>query len=126
MNHNLGKISPLFVIMSCAFVTCLLISNIIAGKLITITNGRWLWSRTIGSTVVGEGIDTMVFITIAFIGLMPHKVLIQMALIQYIWKVGYEVLITPITYLAVNWLKRKEGIDIFDYGIRYNPFKFDI
>ncbi len=89
------------------------------------TAGRWLWTRTIGSTVVGEGLDTLVFITLSFWGLVPAAVLGQMILAQYLWKVAYEALLTPVTYAVVSWLKRKEGMDAFDYQVNYNPFRMD-
>jgi uncharacterized integral membrane protein (TIGR00697 family) len=86
------------------------------------TKGRWLWTRTIGSTLVGQALDTGLFISIAFFGLVPAPVLIGMIVAQYLFKVGYEVVFTPVTYAVVGWLKRKEGIDTFDEGISYNPF----
>lgn len=95
---------------------------VILSRMKIVTEGRWLWTRTIGSTIVGEGLDTVVFITIAFWGLVPLPILGQMMLAQYLWKVGYEVLLTPVTYSVVGWLKKKEGFDTFDYGVNYNPF----
>lgn len=86
------------------------------------TKGRRLWMRTIGSTIVGEGIDTIVFIGVAFGGSMPWAVLGGMILAQYLWKVAYEVGVTPLTYLLVKWIKRREQIDVFDTGVNYNPF----
>lgn len=91
-----------------------------------LTEGRFLWIRTIGSTLVGEGIDTVIFITLAFWGTLPSGVLGQMILFQYAFKVAYEVAITPFTYALVGWLKRKEGIDTFDYGVYYNPFQLGL
>lgn len=91
-------------------------------KLKLLTGGRWLWTRTVGSTVIGEGVDTAIFITVAFAGLMPWPALAAMALAQYIWKVVYEVIATPLTYGIVGWVKRQEGLDTFDRGVRYNPF----
>ncbi len=79
--------------------------------------------RTIGSTLVGEGMDTVLFITLSFLGTVPAAVLLQMMLFQYLFKVTYEMLATPLTYAVVGWLKRKEGLDTFDYGVNYNPFK---
>ncbi len=86
------------------------------------TNGRWLWMRTISSTIVGEGLDTVAFIIIAFIGTPSFTPM----LILYHWvaKVLIEVLATPLTYRAVSYLKRKEGIDTVDEKISLNPFSF--
>jgi uncharacterized PurR-regulated membrane protein YhhQ (DUF165 family) len=72
--------------------------------------------------VVGQAFDTILFITIAFYGLVPMPVLFQMILAQYLFKVSYEVLFTPLTYMVVGAVKRKEGIDTFDAGVAYNPF----
>lgn len=99
---------------------------VIMSKMKLLTRGRWLFSRTIGSTLVGEGIDTLIFITGAFYGLVPNAVLMQMVLTQYVWKVLYEVMATPLTYVLVGWVKRKENLDTFDRGVRYNPFSLEV
>ena len=98
----------------------------ILSRMKIMTDGKWLWARTIGSTLIGEGIDTVVFITLAFWALIPTEVLLQMMLFQYIFKVSYEVLATPLTYLAVGKLKNQEGLDTFDYNVKYNPFRLKI
>lgn len=85
-------------------------------------NGKRLWMRTIGSTIVGEGVDSIIFASIAFYGTMPFSALVSLILSIYIFKVAYEILATPITYVIVNRLKRAEGIDVYDRGISYNPF----
>lgn len=90
------------------------------------TKGRWLWLRTIGSTIVGEGIDTIVFIGAAFGGSMPWAALGGMMLAQYSWKVAYEVGVTPLTYLLVKWVKDREQIDVFDTDVNYNPFDWRV
>jgi hypothetical protein len=84
--------------------------------------GSHLWMRTIGSTIVGEGVDSILFATIAFWGTMPTQALITVILSIYVVKVAYEVLATPITYFIVGKLKKAEGIDVYDRGISYNPF----
>jgi len=85
-------------------------------------NGRHLWVRTITSTLVGEGADTLIFVMIAFWGVLPDELLIAVVLSNYIFKVGVEVLFTPITYLIVRFLKKGEGIDVYDRGTNFNPF----
>lgn len=97
----------------------------VLSKVKILTRGRFLWIRTIGSTLLGQALDTVVFITVAFVGLIPSSVLLGMILAQYIWKVLYEVVATPLTYLVVGWIKRKEGIDTFDYQANYNPFRWE-
>lgn len=100
-------------------------NSVILSRMKVWTEGRWLWSRTIGSTLVGEGIDTLVFMAIAFGGAYALPIFFSMVLGQYLWKVGYEVLATPLTYLFVGWLKKKEGLDTFDRDIVYNPFTLE-
>lgn len=84
--------------------------------------GKQLWVRTIGSTVVGQGVDTILFTTIAFAGIFPTSLLITTILSGYIFKVLYEALITPVTYAVVGYLKRVEGIDVYDRDTNFNPF----
>lgn len=98
-------------------------NSIILSALKKATKGRLLWTRTIASTIVGEGLDTILFIGIAFWGTMPTTGLIQMMLAQYLFKVAYEVAFTPFTYLVVSYIKRKENIDTFDRDVVYNPFR---
>ena len=95
-------------------------NSVILSKLKVATGGKKLWVRTILSTLVGEGLDSIIFITISFWGTMDNAVVLQMILFQYLFKVTFEVLFTPITYAVVNWLKRKENIDVFDNDEKYN------
>ncbi len=88
------------------------------------TGGKYLWLRTIGSTLAGEGIDTLLFCLIAFYGHLPGNLLLAVIISNYIFKCSVEILFTPLTYAGVNFLKRKERIDTFDRGISYNPFRF--
>lgn len=88
------------------------------------TKGRFLWLRTISSTIIGEGIDTIVFCFIAFYGTLPSEVLISIIVSNYIFKCSIEILLTPVTYKIVNFLKKKEKVDVYDYHVRYNPFQF--
>jgi len=98
----------------------------ILSRMKILTRGKWLWTRTIGSTLIGEGLDTIVFITVCFLGVVPNAVLLQMVLYQYLFKVAFEILATPLTYAVVGWLKRREGIDTYDHAVSYNPFQLDI
>ncbi|MBR5866769.1 MAG: queuosine precursor transporter, partial [Spirochaetaceae bacterium] len=85
------------------------------------TNGKHLWLRTISSTLAGQLLDSVIFVTIAFAGLYPVSVLITMAVSNYLLKTVIEVVFTPITYGVINTTKRIEGIDTFDNGENYNP-----
>jgi uncharacterized integral membrane protein (TIGR00697 family) len=92
-------------------------------KLKLLTRGRWLWTRTIGSTVTGQAVDTTLIILIAFWG-FSGRTLATMILSSYLTKVAYEVLATPLTYLVVGWLKRVEQVDTFDTATNFSPFIF--
>src|ERR1700734_658037 len=92
-------------------------------KLKLITKGRWLWTRTVGSTVVGQFVDTTLVIVITFAGTFSPGKLFQIIWQGYLLKVAYEVLATPVTYLVVNWLKRAEHVDTFDTHTNFNPFR---
>lgn len=91
-------------------------------KLKLLTKGRYLWTRTISSTVVGQAVDTTVVMFAAFYGIRPLGVIFSLILSGYLIKVIYETLMTPVTYWIVNSLKRAEGIDYFDYDTNFNPF----
>jgi queuosine precursor transporter len=86
------------------------------------TQGRWLWTRTIGSTLIGQGLDSAVFITLAFGGIIPLEGLITAMVTQWLFKSAYEAAATPLTYWVVNFLKRQERIDVYDEDTRFNPF----
>ena len=94
----------------------------VLARLKVATEGRFLWVRTIGSTVVGQSLDSAIFVAIAFSGILPTDALIMVIVVQAVVKIAYEALATPLTYLVVGWLKRAEGIDTFDRGVRFNPF----
>ena len=93
----------------------------VLAKMKILTQGRWLWTRTIGSTLVGQGLDSLVFITIAFAGTMPLTLLFTTIATQWLVKTAYEAAATPLTYAVVRFLKRKEGIDVYDYDTQFNP-----
>jgi hypothetical protein len=95
----------------------------VLAKLKIATEGRWLWVRTIGSTVVGQGFDSVVFVTLAFAGMMPASALAGLVGAQWAVKVAYEAAATPLTYAAVAWLKSREQIDTFDYDTDFNPLR---
>jgi queuosine precursor transporter len=88
------------------------------------TDGRKLWTRTIGSTVVGQAVDTVLVIALTFGGIYPVRTLLNIMATGYALKVGYEVIATPLTYLIINWLKRTEHSDAFDRHQNFNPFAF--
>ena len=96
-------------------------NSFVLAKMKIATKGRWLWMRTIGSTLVGQGLDSLVFIALAFTGTMPGTALVSAMVTQWLAKSLYEAAATPLTYGVVNYLKRKEGVDVYDYETRFNP-----
>lgn len=96
-------------------------NSYVLAKMKIATKGRWLWTRTIGSTLVGEGLDSLVFITVAFAGVIPATSLMSAVITQWLVKCAYEVLATPLTYGVVGFLKRREGLDAYDHDTRFNP-----
>lgn len=114
--------TPRFLLASfVAYLTGEFTNSFVLSRMKIMTKGRWLWSRTIGSTLVGQGVDTVVVLTIAFAGVLPFSVLGIMIVSHWLVKVVYEAVATPLTYLVVGYLKRKEGVDVYDYGIDFNP-----
>lgn len=87
------------------------------------TQGRHLWTRTIGSTIVGQGIDSLIFYPLAFYGVWDNATLLVVLGTQFALKVAWEALLTPVTYAVVGFLKRREGVDIYDRGTDFSPFK---
>jgi uncharacterized integral membrane protein (TIGR00697 family) len=98
------------------------LNSFVLAKLKIVTKGKYLWTRTLGSTLLGQFFDTVLFIGIAFWGVLPMPVLMSLLISNYIFKVGIEVLFTPITYLLVNKLKKTEHEDYYDYKTNFNPF----
>jgi queuosine precursor transporter len=88
------------------------------------TKGKHLWSRTIGSTVAGQGIDSLIFYPLAFLGAegWTTELVLKVLVTQWVLKVGWEVLLTPVTYAVVGTLKRREGVDVYDEGTDFTPF----
>ena len=91
-------------------------------KLKIATHGRWLWLRTIGSTLIGQVLDTALFILIAFTGVVPNRLLLTLIVSNYVFKCGVEILFTPITYWVTGWLKQQEQVDHYDTHTNFNPF----
>lgn len=124
-NSILGM-TPRIVLASMVAYTFGAFSNsYVLAKLKLKTKGKFLWLRTIGSTIVGEGLDTVIFCLISFYGVLPNELLGLVILSNYIFKVGIEVIFTPVTYLIVNALKRLEGVDVYDRKTLFNPFRIN-
>jgi len=98
------------------------VNSYVLAKMKIASKGRHLWLRTISSTILGEAVDSMIFYPIAFYGLWPNDQLLTVMFHNYLLKTGWEVLVTPITYAAVNWLKKAEHEDYYDHRTDFNPF----
>ncbi len=100
-------------------------NSYILAKMKILTKGRWLWTRTVGSTLGGQIVDTGAFLLIATLaGVFPWSIFIQLFLTNYLFKCSVEILMTPTTYKICGWLKRTENIDFYDVGTSFNPFSF--
>ena len=111
-------------LLAASFVAYLageFLNSFVLAKLKVRTRGRYLWVRTIGSTIVGEGVDSAIFISLAFWGILEPAALATTIWSQWVFKVGYETLATPITYVIVNWLKKVESEDYYDKKTNFNP-----
>ncbi len=114
-------------LLAASFVAYLVgefLNAYIMAKLKVRTRGKWLWLRTISSTIVGEGVDAATFIILAFYGIIPTAGLWQAVVSQWLVKVAYETLATPLTYLVANALKRAEAMDAFDHDTDFSPLIF--
>jgi uncharacterized integral membrane protein (TIGR00697 family) len=99
-------------------------NSYILARMKVITRGRWLWTRTVGSTIAGEGVDTLIFTLAATLaGVFPWEIFGSLVLTNYLFKVGVEALMTPLTYAVVSSLKRLESEDYYDHGTDFNPFR---
>jgi queuosine precursor transporter len=109
-----------------AFWSGSFINSFVLAKMKIWTQGKWLWTRTIGSTVVGEFVDSSLFYTIAFWGIMTTDQIITVALTQYVLKTSWEILATPLTYWVVARLKRAENEDYYDNNTNFTPFSLKV
>ena len=100
-------------------------NSFVLAKLKILTEGRMLWTRTIGSTIVAQGFDSLIFYPLAFYGApdWPVSAMLAVMLSQFVLKVSWEVILTPVTYLVVGFLKRGEGVDVYDRGTDFSPFR---
>ena len=119
----LGQAPRILVASFVAYLLGEFANAYVLARLKIATDGRWLWVRTIGSTVVGEGLDSLVFVALAFAGTVSSGVLVEIFVNQWLVKVLYEAAATPLTYAAVGWLKSRERIDTFDVKTDFNPLK---
>lgn len=123
-NTVLGYTPRLLFASFAGYLVGELSNSAVLSRLKLATGGRWLWLRTIGSTIIGQGGDSVIFIVIAFVGTVGDGDLMKMVLTQWVVKVLYEIIATPATYALVGYLKKREGVDAYDRGVSLNPLLF--
>lgn len=118
--------TPRFLIASfVAYLAGEFINSFILAKMKVMTKGKWLWTRTITSTLAGQGVDSIIVLSIGFWGVLPFDVLGTMILWHWLIKCAYEALATPLTYCLVGYLKKSEKRDFYDYTTNFNPLRAD-
>lgn len=120
-----GQVPRIVVASMVAFWAGELVNSYVLARMKIWTQGRHLWTRTIGSTVAGQGVDSLIFYPLAFWGAegWTNALVLQVLVTQWVLKVSWEALLTPVTYAVVGFLKRREGIDVYDEGTNFTPFK---
>lgn len=98
------------------------VNSFVMAKMKLLTQGRYLWTRTIGSTVFGQAIDSAIFYPVAFLGVWTQEQVLTVMVTNWLLKVLWEAALTPVTYAVVGWVKRREGVDVFDTGTDFSPF----
>ena len=123
-----GQVPRIVFASVCAFWAGEFVNSYVLARMKIWTEGKHLWTRTIGSTVFGQAVDSAIFYPLAFLGAVgwtTHLVVVVL-FTQWALKVGWEVLLTPVTYAVVGWLKRVEGVDVFDRGTDFSPFRTQV
>jgi uncharacterized integral membrane protein (TIGR00697 family) len=118
--------TPRFLIASfAAYLAGEFVNSYIMARMKILTKGKWLWTRTITSTVAGEAADTAIVLLIGFWGVLPPALILAMIFWHWLFKTCYEVIATPLTYMLVGYLKKAEKLDAYDYGTDFNPLRAD-
>ncbi len=117
----LGMTPRILLASFVAYLAGEFVNAYVLARLKVAMDGRMLWVRTIGSTVIGQFLDSAIFVTLAFAGILPPSLIVTAILTQWLFKSAYEAAATPVTYVVVGWLKRAEGIDVYDRDTRFNP-----
>ena len=117
-----GQVPRIVFASRVAFWAGEFVNSFVLAKMKVWTNGKHLWTRTIGSTVVGQGIDSLLFYPLAFYGVLDNSTLVKVLATQWVLKVSWEALLTPVTYAVVGFLKRHEGVEVFDKDTDFTPF----
>ncbi len=119
----LGSTARFLVASFLAYLAGEFINSYVMARMKMLTQGRWLWMRTIGSTLAGEGVDSAIVLSLSFAGVLPAGILLNMIFWHWVLKTTYEALATPLTYWLVGYLKQAEKLDTYDYGTNFNPLR---
>jgi uncharacterized integral membrane protein (TIGR00697 family) len=118
--------TPRFLLASfTAYLAGEFVNSYIMARMKMLTRGKWLWTRTITSTIAGESVDTAIVLIVGFWGVLPPAIIFNMIFWHWLLKTCYEVLATPLTYILVGYLKKAEKLDTYDYGTNFNPLRAD-
>ena len=120
-----GQTTRIVIASLTAFFCGEFANSYVLAKMKVFTEGKFLWMRTIGSTIAGEAVDSIIFYPVAFYGFWPNELLIKVMITNYVLKVTWEVVATPVTYRVVNFLKRKENEDYYDKNTNFTPFSIE-
>ena len=121
-----GQVWRIVIASITAFWVGEFVNSYVMARMKVWTRGKHLWSRTIGSTFFGQGVDSLIFYPLAFWGVWENEVVVTVMVTNWGLKILWEVVLTPVTYAVVGWLKRREGVDIFDDGTDFSPFKTSV
>lgn len=118
-----GQVPRIVLASIVAFWAGEFVNSFVLARMKILTRGRFLWTRTIGSTVFGQAVDSLIFYPLAFYGSWSTTQVVTVMITNWALKVTWEAVLTPVTYLVVGWLKRHEGVDVYDEGTNFSPFK---
>ena len=118
-----GQVPRIVLASIVAFWAGEFVNSFVLARMKIMTHGKYLWTRTIGSTVFGQAVDSVIFYPLAFLGVWSTSQVLTVMLTNWALKVSWEAVLTPVTYMVVGWLKRHEGVDIFDRNTNFTPFK---
>ncbi len=121
-----GQVPRIFLASILAFWAGEMANAFVLARMKVLTGGKHLWTRTIGSTVVGQGVDSLIFYPLAFLGVWETSLVFTVLVTNYLLKVLWEIILTPVTYRVVAWFKAAEGLDVFDNRTDFTPFKASV
>jgi len=117
-----GQVPRIVLASMVAFWAGEFVNSFVLAKMKILTKGKHLWTRTIGSTVFGQAVDSAIFYPVAFLGVWETNAVLTVMVTNWAMKVAWEAILTPVTYAVVGWIKAREGVDVYDTGTEFSPF----